>query len=926
MNNLINSDLSRNLELLATKIEYPKLNGLIISRRNCIALLNQGLKKQVTLIIAPTGYGKTTLLTEWMQMQSVSSQLQVWISLDAYDNSELQFWSYLITAFQRRYPGFHFNLQQFMKSCLDNDKFTHLNPFINEIAAIPESFHLILDDYHLITNEKIHSGVDYLIAHQPKNLHITLSSRTQLPFSVSRLRAQDQLVEVSSADLAFTLEETRAFLIDARGLIISPSQIQSLYTATEGWIAGLQLAAHSMRNHSIISIPTERIAENNPQILEYLSEEVVNKQDSKVKDFLLKTSILSEFSAPLCDAVLESTCSQKLIKQIEQLNLFIKPIDHSHQWYRYHPLFSHNMSILLNKLYPETIPLLHRRACKWFQMNNYPDKAIPHALALGNYDCAARILDNWSMQAITKLDLTNLIYWSSYISDGLFNRYPNLGINYALANQILLRHELVEPILKKAEAALYNLPEDPKQSIWKISVIRAIQQSRGDDYEGTNAQMESLLNYSLPNDTYYYGLINHSIAETDETTSEFDSAVRAYERGSAFAISHNLHTEYVFSQCAIARVRMIQGHLSEAKQCFEQAEAYAIQHDLALCVYALARTGILEIAIERNNLEDIDQSSILNIADQFEKVGTSPILPHYLFIISYRLLRYFQFFNDKQRSSYFIQYIRNNISKDNYALDFPEIAYLQFLIESEAIDIKKPINLLINQTNPRPVMVITNEILQARILLTGKKPEEAALILAKLAEKITACDCGKLLLQYYTLNAVAAKMLNQDVLSLEWINKALAAAEPEGYIRLFQEQGMEVEQLLEEAALSDQNQKHDSQVQSGKAFLQQLLSAFQPQSEESAQINEPDLVHNSQPIKKLTLREIEVLEIMASGKSVKEMATILMISMNTAKTYMKRIYKKLGIHTRNELLEYAREYQLHHLDQIAHFWGKKNGG
>lgn len=904
MNNSNNSDLSRSLDLLATKIEFPKLNGFIVSGRNCIHLLNQGLKKQVTLITAPTGYGKTTLLTEWLQKQSYSTQLQVWISLDAYDNSEMQFWSYIVVAFQKRYPRFRFNLQQFMKSCLDNANLTYLNQFINEIASIPESFHLILDDYHLITNENIHSGIDYLIAHQPKNLHITFSSRTSLPFSVSRLRAQDQLAEVTSADLAFTLEETRAFLIDARGLIISPSQVQSLYAATEGWIAGLQLAAHSMHNHSTINIPSGRIAENNPQILEYLSEEVINKQDDKVKDFLLKTSILSEFSAPLCDALLESNCSQELIKQIEQLNLFIKPIDQSRQWYRYHPLFSHNMLILLNKLCPETIPLLHRRACKWFQMNNYPDKAIPHALACGNYDCAARILDNWSMQAITKLDLTNLIYWSSFISDDLFNQYPNLGINYALANQILLRHELVEPIINKVEAALANLPDDPIQSKWKISVIRAIQQSRGDDYEGTNNQLESLLKYTLPNDTYYHGLINHSIAETDESTGEFDAAVKAYERGSLFAISHNLYTEYVFSQCAMARVRMLQGHLSEAKQLFEQAEEYALQHDLALCVYALARTGILEIAIERDNL-DIDHASILKIADQFEILGISPILPHYLFIISYRLFRYFQYIEDKQRSTYFFQYISNNISKDNYSLIFPEIAYLQFLIESETTDLLKPFNLLINLANPRPIMVITKNILQARILLSRKKPEEAASILDGLAEKIIAIGCGKLLLQYYILNAIAAKMLNQDELSLEWIDKALSAAESEGYIRIFQEQGIEIEQLLAYKACSVQDQNP-----TGIEFLQQVISAFQPRSEESVQKNESGLVHTSQPVQILTQREIEVLEIMASGKSVKEMATTLMISMNTAKTYVKRIYKKLGIHTRIGMLEYAQEYKI----------------
>jgi LuxR family transcriptional regulator, maltose regulon positive regulatory protein len=906
MNNLSIIENSRSLELLATKIEYPKLSGLVIPRRNCIDKLNQSLKKQITVISAPTGYGKTTLLTAWLQLQPHSSQHQIWISIDEYDNSEIQFWAYIIAAFQKRYPKFRVNLHQFTRTYLEVDHLTGLNQIINEIDKTDELFHLIIDDYHLIMNDGIHHDMEYLINHQPANLHITFISRTTMPFSVSRLRAQNQIVELTAEDLAFSLEETKDFLVDIQGLIISPGQIQSLYSATEGWIAGLQLAAYSIQNNPTVHLPSGRITENNPKILEYLSEEVINKQEGAIREFLLKTSLLSEFNAPLCNAILNIDNSQEIIRHIEKANLFIKAIDQSHEWYRYHPLFCGNLSVLLKKLYPEEINPIHQKACAWFQENKYPDKAIPHALALGNLDLAAKILDNWSMEAIAKLDLSNLIYWSSYISDELFKRYPNFGINFALANQILLRHDLVEPILDKVESALEKLPLDP-QSKWKMSVIRVIQQSRGENYEGTNEQLMSLLSYTLPNDTYYFGLINHSIAETDETIGVFEEAVKAYERASAFGITRNLNTEYVFSQCAIARVRMFQGRLTEAKKTFEQAEEFALTHNLAFCVFALAHTGIMEIAIERYS-SNFDQSSIQNIADNFDMVGTSPILPHYLFIISYRLYRHFTIKNDESRSQYFLDYIRKNISINNYALDFPEIAYMQDMLESSTHKPAEPVNLLLEQVKARPVMKTTNKILQAKIQLQYNNPQAASAILSELHDDPLLGKVKKLQILHSLVQAVLEKKLQNDELSRSHIEDALSAAEPEGFIRIFNEQGDLVEQLIRDYLLTFPDGLDTPSTPVSRSFVEKVISTYNHPATSTIQIIKMEAPHSNSPAEQLTQREIEVLDLLIAGKSVKEIAVSLMISINTARTYVKRIYRKLGIHSKKDLFIHARGY------------------
>jgi LuxR family transcriptional regulator, maltose regulon positive regulatory protein len=904
MENINYSDLCR--DLLATKIEFPALNCAILPRKRCIILLDQGLEKQITLITAPTGYGKTTLLAEWLKSHSNRAHLLVWIALDTHDNSPLQFWSYVIAGFQNKYSKFRFNNQQFIKSGFDSNNLTNLNHLINAIAAIPSAVHLVLDDYQEISNETIHAEVNYLITHLPNNLHVTFSSRTSLPFSISRLRAQEQLIEITSKDLAFTLEETKTFLTDTRGLDIPYDQILQLFKATEGWIAGITLAAHTAQNLSDMQITNGGIAENNPQILEYMTEEVINKQGSPVRDFLLKTSILSEFCAPLCDSILGRTDSQEIIQEIERLNLFIQPLDQNHYWYRYQSLFAENLTTLLKRSQPEIVLELHMKACDWLQKHGYPDKAVSHAIAIDDFDNAAKMLDDWSMQAIKKLDLTNLVYWISYFPEGLFNRYPNLGINYALANQLLFHQELVEPTLRTIENALKNGQNDPDHCLWKISIIRTMYTSSSEDNEPTITQLLCLLKDTPENDTFFFGLINFNLAIAYESKGDYPSAIDAYERGIEFAIKSHVHYGFVHSLSALARIQKIRGNLAKSKLLFSRARDYAAEHNLDISARALALSGLLDIDIDRNDIEQ-QKRIVQEITNQYEMIESGTLSAYNFSLLTYHLIRYFLQIQDFNQAGYYYRYILKHDSKLQYDLAFPEELNVQIDFElssrkSRGMPIEH--NAIIRNLKEEKSPTMAQKIALARMYLSQHNPQDAITLLQKARIEIEEKGLDDLFIQTQILLAVAYKASGDIPLALESLKLAIQSGEKEGYITLFLNQFDQIQDLLMDFR-SNPDEHHLA-----TSYLDYLIEVGRHLHPDQNPMLPEEEYQLSSLTNSLSDREKQVLKLLAAGRTTKEVASNLMISKDTTKSHIKHIYKKLGLHSRSAIMQKALVFHL----------------
>jgi len=383
--------------LLTTKLYVPPVRPELVSRPRLIERLNEGLTRKLTLVSAPAGFGKTTLVSAWVRAVRESPLGVAWLSLDEEDNDPVRFLTYFIAALQRIDPSIGQAAQAMLQAPQPAQPETLLTSLINDIAATPSPFILILDDYHLIHTLPIHQQLAFLLAHQPPSMHLGLVSREDPPLPLSRLRARGQTVEIRQDDLRFTAEEATEFLRRMMRLELPSADVAALHRRTEGWIAGLQLAALSLRGHDDIHRLVQSFTGSHRYVLDYLIEEVFKQQPAAVQDFLLKTSILDRFTAPLCDEVTAREDSRELLLNLEQANLFIVPLDESRQWYRYHRLFRELLRSLQEARH---LAPLHQKAARWYEQNGLLDEAMQHALAAEDWDEAERMMESAASQAI----------------------------------------------------------------------------------------------------------------------------------------------------------------------------------------------------------------------------------------------------------------------------------------------------------------------------------------------------------------------------------------------------------------------------------------------------------------------------------------------------------------------------------------------
>ncbi len=391
--------------------------------------MTAGLKegKSLTLVSAPAGYGKSTLLAEWI---TAYKKQAAWLSLDDRDNNPLRFWTYFVTALQTVSKPFGQELLQMLDSAQHFDAQLFLTALMNEVAIFERTALLVLDDYHVISNADIHAGMNFLLEHLPPSLNLVIATRIDPPLPLSRLRVRGQLTEVRISDLRFSTDEASLFLNDLMNLDLTLSDVNALETRTEGWIAGLQLAALSMQNRSDTHAFIQDFTGSQHFVLEYLVEEVLQHQPESLQNFLLETSMLQRMSAPLCNAVTGSTESMDVLADLRRRNLFVIPLDGEHYWFRYHHLFAEFLKSHLKRTRPNDLPILHRRAAEWLQANNHPEDALHHAFAIPDYAYVSRLVtDNWRRVYHTgRLDTA--VLWLESLPADLLHQSPALGVAY----------------------------------------------------------------------------------------------------------------------------------------------------------------------------------------------------------------------------------------------------------------------------------------------------------------------------------------------------------------------------------------------------------------------------------------------------------------------------------------------------------------
>lgn len=380
-------------QLLETKFFVPVASHALIPRPRLMALLDTYPRRLLTLVSAPAGFGKTTLLSEWVQALAPESIRVAWVSLDEQDNDLVRFWRYVLTALDRLRPGMCTDLVTCLRTQPSPPLPCLLTKLINRLVQIPEQMLLVLDDYHMITNQVVHTSFTSLVEHLPARLRVVLSTRVDPPFPLSRLRARSQLLEVRTEQLCCSDTEVADFLHEIVGVELSDDGVQQMATRTGGWLAGLQLLDLSSKRRESSFYLQEGISSSHHHILDYLTEEVLRQQPPAIQRFLLNTSILERLTAPLCDAVLEQSGSQQVLDELKRTNVFLLSLDSQRRWYRYHPLFAEALRFMLERSDPEAIAVIHRRASAWFAGHGYTGEAVQHAIQARDWSQAADLIE-----------------------------------------------------------------------------------------------------------------------------------------------------------------------------------------------------------------------------------------------------------------------------------------------------------------------------------------------------------------------------------------------------------------------------------------------------------------------------------------------------------------------------------------------------
>jgi LuxR family maltose regulon positive regulatory protein len=451
---------AQDVPLLTTKLCIPPVRPGLVSRPQLVERLNEGLNRKLTLVSAPAGFGKTTLVTEWLNN---AERPFTWLSLDEGDNDPVRFLTYLVAALQKIDPAIGQAAQAMLGAPQPPPPEPLLTSLINDVAATSRPFVLILDDYHLIHTLSIHQQLGFLLEHQPppqRGMHVVIAAREDPPLPLPRWRARGQTVEIRQTELRFTEKETTDFLRRVMRLKLSSADVDALQRRTEGWIAGLQLVALSLQSCDDAHQLVQSFTGSHRYILDYLIEEVFQRQPAGVQDFLLKTSILDRFSAPLCDAVrgasrggIERDDSHQVLLTLEQGNLFIVPLDESRQWYRYHRLFADLLRHRLQMREPaSTVSSLHQRASQWYQAKGYVADAVHHALAGSDWERAANLIHAASETMLKRGEVTTLLRWYQALPDAEVRARPRLCLEYSWALILTGQIEAADSYLGQAEA------------------------------------------------------------------------------------------------------------------------------------------------------------------------------------------------------------------------------------------------------------------------------------------------------------------------------------------------------------------------------------------------------------------------------------------------------------------------------------------
>ena len=895
--------------ILSTKVNIPPLWRENVSRPRLIEILDQGLARKLLLVAAPAGYGKTTLLSDWVQQVTIPV---AWLSLDQRDNDLTRFLTYVIAALQTIAEGFAAATLEGLHSSPAPQSESILTGLINEIALISDPMVLVLDDYHEIEYQPIHEAVSFLVEHLPPQMHIVLSSRIDPPLPLARWRGRGQLAELREAHLRFTTPETNEFFKRTMSLNLQQGDLEALASHTEGWIAGLQLAAISIKNRSDVSAFVAEFSGSHEFIVDYLTDEVLEKTPAALRDFLLQTSILSRLSGQLCDQVTGRQDGKATLEFLRANHLFLMPLDDERRWFRYHALFADLLRKRLLEAQPELVPALYLRASHWFDRNGDPEQAIQHAFAAKDYEKALAIIERIAEATLVRSEFRTFLKWMETIPPEMIRSRPRLLVYYASA--LLFSGddpETVETLLNEAVKADES-EEIQGEAAAMHAMIATLKGDVGRSIERSQHAIEALPAGNL----FLRSLVIGNLCFAYISTGDVEAAGELFARAARDGEQAGNHMATVMALRRLAEIALLQGDLHRAWDICERG--------LRLAVYPSGKplpvAGILmalqgDILREWNDLQSANEHIQIGI-ELVLRWSELAAIENYLY-----QARVKRSLGDAQGAQSAIDTARQISEKNRVSRVAPFIItlfqarlWLQLgklsEVETWARNYQPFEDFLEGQGyNPKyhHHMLEIEGIAFARFHLAGGRWDRAFEILEPLHKAATELKRTGSLIEILILKAITSLKEGDNDRAMGSLERALSLAEPQGYMRMFIDEGQPMRDLLH-LFLEEAHKRESSEpVSSLIKYVNQLLAALAAETVTRRVTREDASAGLTEP---LSPRELEVLRFLGTSLTSTEIAGELFISPNTARFHIKNIYSKLGVHRRVDAVERARQLGL----------------
>ncbi|MFP4440422.1 MAG: LuxR C-terminal-related transcriptional regulator [Chloroflexaceae bacterium] len=874
-------------QFLTTKFHIPPWRATAISRPRLLERLTAGLRdnRKLTLVSAPAGYGKTTLITGWLHAlaQADADRRVTWLALGDADNDPARFLYYWLAAFQQVDASLNEKLQPLVSLPHLPPTTVLLDTLLNELAAHTSPLLLTLDDYHVITQPDIHAALDYFIGHQPAHVHLVLTTRADPPLPLARLRARGQMTEIRARDLRFTPEEAHQFFAGALSLPLAAEALQALDERTEGWAAGLHLAGLALQNQPDLQRFITTFRGSHRYVLDYLAEEVLRRQGEEVRAFLTQTSILDRFNADACSALTGRADAQAVIAHLERVNLFVVPLDDERIWYRYHHLFADYLRTLLTR--PEQAAL-NRRAATWHAANGLPVEAVQYALAAADAGFAADVIER-ALQEDTTWSGGNVALLSSWLDalppQALRDR-PRLSLNAARILYLAGRFDQAEACIAQTEQTPAAQPEPTETE--QMRALAALYRGSIAAVRGDAQQALAQTHFAqarLPRaDHLAHARALFSLGPAYELSGQTALAVQNYIQSSEEATAAGVLFPAIHARCAAAQAQIIQGRLHLAEQsCHAAIELAGVARLAPLGLAWSIRGGI---ALERNDLATAGQHLQEGIAPARQGGLMDDVVVGLAF-----LARLHAYQGDPTGALATIgeaqSIIRGyGVERMNMLAAAHRARLLLYLGQQAAAAEWATAYQAVRGDAPRAF----EELTLARILSATGTLDPLPAILQPLLEQAEAAGHGQTWIEALLLLGVFHQARQDTPAALDRLEQALRRAAPEDYARIFLDVGQPLFALLPQA-------RH-----AAPQFVDTLLSMGRPAGATPA----TPQAHLPEP---LSDQELRVLRLIVAGKSNREIAAELVITVGTAKWHVHNVLQKLGVNSRPKAIARARE-------------------